>query len=178
MTGRRAALLAPEMRLRPQTWGKLTAGVLVIGGILVGLWAAFRPTVETAVEVRPPPRPPLLQDTHADVRIFRVRAGRAERARIRCDGPRRSASGFWADEPAEACDALASTRGALLAGPGCRRTARTRTRLHVTGSFGEQRFDHRAQQGGCPDPDMWLAVNALATPVLVPQRKATDAEGG
>jgi hypothetical protein len=98
------------------------------------------------------------------------------RATISCDGARRTASGFWRRDPAEACDALASTRGALLSGAGCRRLSPDRARMHVTGAFGERRFDLRQQDGGCPSPDGWLAVNALAAPVLVPKRKATDAK--
>jgi hypothetical protein len=36
--------------------------------------------------------------------------------------------------------------------------------------------DHRAQHGGCPDPDGWLAVNALVLPILPPAQKLTEAE--
>jgi hypothetical protein len=32
------------------------------------------------------------------------------------------------------------------------------------------------QQGGCPDIDGWLAVNALAKPVLVPEQELTERE--
>jgi hypothetical protein len=162
------------MRLRPRTWGKLTAGVLVIGFTLVGLWAAFRPSVDPAVEPRPRPRPPALTATRAVVLLRTPGSATMRRATISCDGLRRAASGFWRRDPAEACDALASTRGALLAGLGCRRLSPDRARMHVTGAFGSRRFDLRQQDGGCPDPDGWLSVNALAAPVLVPQRKAAD----
>ena len=37
-------------------------------------------------------------------------------------------------------------------------------------------MDHRAQHGGCPDPDGWLAVNVLVLPVLPPEQEVTDAE--
>jgi hypothetical protein len=164
--------------MRPQTWGKLTAGVLVIGGVLVGLWAAFQPTVDPIVEVRPPPKPPALADTRAVVLLKLPRSGRRSRATIRCDGRRQSASGFWRPKPREACDALASTRSALLGGPSCARTLRDRVRMHVTGAFGARHFDVLQQDGGCPEPDGWLGVNALAAPVLVPKRKATDARAG
>jgi hypothetical protein len=164
--------------MRTRTWGRLTVGVLVIGGVLVGLWAAFRPSVDPVVQVQPPPKPPLLADTHAQVRLVRAGVQRAARATISCDGPREAASGFWRRDPREACDALASSRGALLSGPGCAKAGGRRTRLRVTGRFGPRRFDHRAQDIGCPDVDAWLAVNALAAPILVPPRKATDAGGG
>jgi hypothetical protein len=36
--------------------------------------------------------------------------------------------------------------------------------------------DHRAQHGGCPDEGGWLAVNALALPVLPPEQELTAAE--
>jgi hypothetical protein len=164
--------------MRPQTWGKLTAGILVIGGVLVGLWVAFRPTVDPIVTPEPKPSAPLLADTHAVVRLVRAGSSRPDRATITCNGRRRSASGFWHRSPRVACDALASSRGALLSGPGCRKTASRRTRLHVTGAFGPRRFDHRAQDVGCPDVDQWLAVNALAAPILTPTRKATDVGSG
>ena len=41
-------------------------------------------------------------------------SSRTRHASIACDGDGRRASGFWAADPATACDALASTRGALL----------------------------------------------------------------
>jgi hypothetical protein len=164
--------------MRPRTWGKLTAGVLVIGFTLVGLWAAFRPSVDPAVPPKPRPRPPALTATRAVVLLQPAGSGTGHRATISCDGARRVASGFWRRDPAEACDALASTRGALLAGAGCRRLSSRRARLHVTGRFGSRAFDLRQQDGGCPDPDGWLAVNALAAPILVPQRKAADAGSG
>jgi hypothetical protein len=163
------------MRLRPRTWGKLPAGILVIGFTLVGLWAAFRPSVDPAVEPEPRVRPPVLTATRAVVLLQTARSARRRRATISCDGSRRTASGFWQDDPAEACDALASTRGALLAGAGCPRLSSDRARMRVTGAFGSRRFDLRQQDGGCPDPDGWLAVNALAAPVLVPKRKAAGA---
>jgi hypothetical protein len=163
------------MRLRPSTWGKITAGVLVIVGVLVGLWAAFRPSVDPAVRVQPPPKPPVLEASHADVRLERAGAPRADRAAIRCNGRDESATGFWRGNPREACDALASSRAGLLSGAGCSRPDPRATRLRVTGAFGSRRFDHRAQDLGCRDVDVWLSVNALAAPVLVPPRKATDA---
>ncbi|MEA2284089.1 MAG: hypothetical protein QOJ21_132 [Solirubrobacteraceae bacterium] len=166
------------MRLRPRTWGKVTAGVVVIGGTLAGLWAAFRPSVDPVVEPKPRPRPPALTATRAVVLLQPAGSAGSRRATISCDGPRRAASGFWGRRPAEACDALASTRAGLLAGSGCRRLSRNRDRLHVSGAFGSRRFDVRQQSGGCPDPDGWLAVDALAAPVLVPQRKAADAGSG
>jgi hypothetical protein len=46
----------------------------------------------------------------------------------------------------------------------------------VTGSFGGRRVDHRAQHGGCQDPDGWLAVKALVLPFLPPEQKLTEAE--
>ena len=69
-------------------------------------------------------------------------------------------------DPATACDALASTRGALLSGPGCPRAGRRYVGITATGSFGGRDFAHRAVRGGCPDPDGWLAVNVLGLPVL------------
>jgi hypothetical protein len=165
------------MRLRPSTWGKLAAGTLIIGGTLVGLWAAFRPSVDPVVKPQPPPRPPALTATRATLLLHTAGSSAAHRATISCDGARRAATGFWRGQPAEACDALASTKGALLAGAGCRQLSPRRTRLQVAGAFGSRRFDLRQQNGGCPDPDGWLAVDALAAPVLVPQRKATGHDG-
>jgi hypothetical protein len=158
-----------------RTWGKITLGVLIIGGTLAVLWAAYQPSVTDTVPVTTPPKPPPLHHTHAVVLVQRAWTEQGERAEVSCDGRRHVASGFWAGRPGEACDALASTRGALLSGPGCRRTLRTRTRLRAVGAFGPRRFDHRAQHGGCPDPHGWLEVNALGAPVLPPERQLTDA---
>jgi hypothetical protein len=143
-------------------------GVLVIAAVLGGLWAAYGPrTPEPSGEERVPA--PRLAATDA---VVRVREGSDARiASISCDGDRRRASGFWADAPVRACDALASTRGALLSGPGCRRIGRGRVTISATGSFGARRFAHRAVRGGCPNPDGWLAVDALATPVLDPDQE-------
>ena len=109
--------------MSPRTWGKVTLGLLVIGGTLGGLWAAFRPSlpgVET--EASRPAAVPALRDARAAVVLSSARSPRTWRAVIACDGRRRSATGFWARRPAAACDALAATRGALLAGADCRRT--------------------------------------------------------
>lgn len=166
------------MRLRPRTWGKLTVGVLVIGGVLAGLWAAFQPAISPTVAVKPPPKPPALHDTRAVVVLQLAKSARSDRATIACNGRRQAATGFWQRSAHEACDALASTRRALLSGPRCSRTSQDRTRLHVKGAFGARSFDVLQQDGGCPEPDGWLGVNALASPVLVPSRKAADAPGG
>jgi hypothetical protein len=163
--------------MSPRTWGKVTFGVLVIGGTLAGLWAVFRPSsggVET--EAIRPAAVPALHHARATVVLSAPRSSRIYRAAIACDGRRRSATGFWARRPDMACDALAATRGALLAGPGCRRALPGRWQLHVTGSFGGRRVDHRAQHGGCPGPEGWLAVNALVLPVLPPEQELTAAE--
>jgi hypothetical protein len=145
----------------------------VIGGTLGALWAIYRPSVRTTTEVSRTPPPPLPRDAHAVLRLDGPSLGPGERrATIDCDR-RARATGFWAARPTEACDALASTRAGLLAGPGCRRTSSARVRLDVRGTFGRRRFTHVQQEGGCPDPDGWLAVNALADPVLAPQRKLT-----
>ncbi|MEA2381642.1 MAG: hypothetical protein QOH72_1613 [Solirubrobacteraceae bacterium] len=165
------------MRLRPSTWGKLCLGVLVIGGTLVGLWAAFRPSIDPTVAVKPPPEPPALHNARADVILNRAGSASQSRAAIACNGADRRATGFWARDPGGACDALASTRGALLAGPGCARPRRRYDRMRVVGSFAGRRFVHRAQRGPCPDVQGWLAVNALSLPVLEPEREATDANG-
>jgi hypothetical protein len=143
-------------------------GVLVIAGVLAGLWAAYGPrTPEPSRDRRAPV--PRLAAADAVVRV-RERSD-ARRASISCDGDRRRASGFWADDPVGACDALASTRGALLSGPGCRRVGHERASIAATGSFGTRRFAHRAVRGGCPNPDGWLAVDALAAPVLDPDQE-------
>jgi hypothetical protein len=70
-------------------------------------------------------------------------------------------------DPARACDALASTRGALLEGPGCA----SHPTLHAMGAFGSRRFDRRA----CRDTEEWLTVAALAVPVFDPAQKLDDA---
>ena len=143
-------------------------GVLAIASVLVGLWIAYGPRMPS------PPgeeRAPVPQLAAADA-VVRVREGSdTHRSSISCSGNRRRASGFWADDPALACDALASTRGALLSGPGCPRVGRGRVTIAATGSFDARRFAHRAVRGGCPDPDDWLEVNALATPVLEPDQE-------
>jgi hypothetical protein len=150
---------------------KVAVGVLAIGGILGGLWLAYGPRDELTAKATPTPTPPVLHDTRATVSVWHAGAARPERATIRCDGDRRTASGFWRDDPAGACDALASVRGALVAGPGCKRPLRTEDRLQAVGHFGAQRFDHRAQRAACPGTEQWLAVNALATPVLEPDQQ-------
>ena len=150
-----------------RTWGKLTLGTLLIGGILAGLWAVYGP--RDAEPLPAPPPPPRLADADAVV-LVRDGAG-TWRASISCDGERTGASGFWAGETVRACDALAATRGALLSGPGCTRIGRRRVGIAATGAFGARRFAHRAVRGGCPDPDGWLAVNALAAPVLEPDQE-------
>ena len=73
-----------------------------------------------------------------------------------------------------ACDALVSTRTALLAGPGCARLGPGQVGIAAWGRFGASRFAHRAVRGGCPDPEGWLAVDALASPVFVPDRELED----
>jgi hypothetical protein len=145
-------------------------GTLVICGVLLGLWLVYRPSPPVPQEATPPPAAPLLRDAHARVVLLH---GGTLGATISCDGRRRRATGFWAGEPATACDALAATRGALLDGPGCKRTDPNRTVLHATGRFGTRRFDHRAQFDGCPDPEGWLAVNVLARPVRAPEQRLT-----
>ena len=171
------------MRLRPATWARACIGVLVIGGTLVGLWAAFRPTVDPRVPVVPPPRTPALRDARAVVvltrsaEVARRGEGRRHRASIVCRGARRHAGGFWAHDPRGACDALASTRGALLAGPGCAHPRRGSTWMLAVGSFAGRRFVHRAARAGCPGLGPWLAVEALAMPLLHPDRAATDRDG-
>jgi hypothetical protein len=146
-------------------------GALLIGGILVGVWAAS--PLHPVPSPEPTPAAPNLTDAHAVV-VLR-RAGAVQRAGITCDGDHRSATGFWADDVPGACSALASTRGALLAGPGCPQIAPRQMSLHVTGAFGERKFDHQVPFGGCPDDADWLAVNVFASPVLGAQRAADDA---
>jgi hypothetical protein len=149
---------------------RYVVGVSLIAGVLGALWVAYGPRTPD------PPRPaPVVRLAAADA-VVRVREGsETRRASISCNGDRRRASGFWAKDPVEACDALASTRGALLSGPGCARVGRGRVAIAATGSFGARRFAHRAVRGGCPDPDDWLAVNALATPVLKPDQELEPA---
>jgi hypothetical protein len=153
------------MRLQARTWAKVTVGLLLIGGVLIALWAEYRPSVKT-VRVTATPTPQPLRDTQALIVLSGPRRGRAQ---VSCDGARRRATGFWRRDPAGACEALRSTRGALLAGPGCRKAAGIA--LHVSGAYGSKRFDHRAQRAGCPDQDAWLAVNVLGSPVLKPDRE-------
>jgi hypothetical protein len=157
--------------LRPRTWAKLTIGVLVIGGILTVLWAVYDPSPLEPVRPRPTATAAPLRAARAGVAVVDG-SGRLRRAAIRCDGDRRSASGFWAGRPGPACDALASARSALLSGPGCRSRQPGHARLRATGAFGSRTFDHSQQRGGCPDPDGWLAVNVLASPVVPPDREA------
>jgi hypothetical protein len=159
------------MGLRARTWGKIAFGVLVIGGTMATLWAIYRPDVAPVVETRKPPAVPVLYRTSATVTLLPPGSAPSRRATIRCDGRTRSATGFWAKTPAEACDALASTRPALLASAGCASTRTDRLRMHVTGAFGPRRVDHVAQQGGCPDPREWLSVNALASAVRPPEQQ-------
>src|SRR3954453_8848299 len=121
--------------LRPRTWGRLTLGVLVIGGTLALLWAVYDPAISPLVESEPAPRPPALHRAGAVVTVSLPGRSRARRARVSCDGRRQEASGFWARSPAEACDALASTRAALLRGGGCASLRRDRVRLHAVGHF-------------------------------------------
>jgi hypothetical protein len=155
-----------------RTWGKLTLGTLTIGGILVGLWATRAPQT---VEPASPHHSAVPRLAAADAAV-RVREGsHTRRASISCHGDRIRASGFWATDAADACDALASTRLALLSGPGCPRIAGREVGITVTGSFGARRFAHRAVRGGCPDPDGWLAVDVLAAPVLKPDQELEDA---
>jgi hypothetical protein len=152
---------------------KALLGAVLIGGILGGMWAAYKPPVR---EIPPPkrtPPAPRLDDAHAVVVLRSARTVR--RAAIACDGDRRMATGFWAGNPLGACSALASTRGALLAGPGCPRIPPRLTSLRVTGAFGRRTFAHQAPFGGCPDDADWLAVSVFAAPVLGPQRKADEA---
>src|SRR4051812_18777723 len=106
--------------MNARTWGKVTFGVVVIGGTLAGLWAVFRPS-SAGVETRASRSAavPVLRDARAAVVLSAAHSPRIWRAVIVCDGRHRAATGFWARRPAVACDALAATRGALLAGPGC-----------------------------------------------------------
>jgi hypothetical protein len=154
-------------------------GVLVIAGTFAVLWAIYQPTLDPTVDPKPPPKVPLLRDARAVVVMLPPGNGaRPQRATIRCRGTLRQATGFWAGDPVEACDALAVTRAALLSGPGCRSLSARRFRLEVTGAFGSRRFAHRAQHLGCPDPEGWLAVDALGMPVLRPDQELRAAEQG
>lgn len=146
--------------------------MLLIGGILAGLWAQFGPR-DPEPEARVVPR---LEDARAAVKVqdYPLPEQQAS-ATIACDGDDRTATGYWADDPLGACDALASTRGALLSGPGCAKLRPGRARMTVTGSFADRSFTHRAQQGGCPDPDGWLAVNALVSGLLPAEQEIEKA---
>jgi hypothetical protein len=152
-------------------WVKALIGALLIGGILVGVWAVS--PLHPVPSPKPTPAAPNLDDAHAVV-VLR-RSDTVRRATITCDGDRRAATSFWARDVPGACSALASTRGALLSGPGCPEISPRQTSLHVTGAFGSRRFDHQVPFGGCPDDADWLAVNVFASPVLGPQRAANDA---
>jgi hypothetical protein len=140
--------------------GKLALGLAAIGGIIAVVWIVHGgPAHPVAAQT---PEPPHLDDARA---VVTVRG--AGRAAITCDGDRRTATGFWAANPVRACDALASTRGALLEGPGCA----SPPTLHAVGAFGSRRFDRR----GCRNTEDWLTVAALAVPVLDPAQKLDDA---
>jgi hypothetical protein len=160
--------------VRARTWAKTAVGLLAIGGVLGGLWAAYRPSVIGTVTATRPPPPPRLHQARAVVVVLSPSTPGGQRAVIACDGDRRTATGFWGYDAGAACDALASTRGPLLSGRGCRRTLPGRTRLHARGGFGPRRFDHWAQRGGCPDFRGWLLVNVLALPVLPVEQQLTD----
>jgi hypothetical protein len=157
-----------------RSWATRVLGGLVIVGVYAVLWAEFGPRPVGPADERPR-HPPL---AHATALVTVHSSSRTRRARIACDGDDRRASGFWAAEPATACDALASTRDALLSGPGCARIARRRVGITARGSFGGRRFAHRAVRGGCPDPDGWLAVNVLGRPVLVPDQELDGRTSG
>jgi len=148
------------MSARP--WWRVALGVVLIGGILVGLWVEYRP--EPLPEGEDRAAAPRLADAAAVVKLHDGSVIRP--ASIACDGDDRRASGFWAYDAVQACDALAATQAALVSGRGCPRIGRRHVGIAVTGSFDGRRFAHRAVRGGCPDPDDWLAVNALALPVL------------
>jgi hypothetical protein len=164
------------MRLSPRTWAKVTIGVLVIGGVLVTLWALNRPTVgsqgSAAATPSPAPPPPLRA---ARARLVVTGAGAPRRATLRCRRGSRAATGFWSGSPAHGCDALASASAALLSGPGCTALKPGRVHLHVTGTISGRRFDYRAQRGGCPDARQWLAVNILSAPVVRADQQLDEA---
>ena len=144
-------------------------------GVYAVLWVEFGPRPVGPADER---RPSHLQLAHASATVTVHSGSRTRHARIACDGDDRRASGFWAADPATACDALASARDALLSGPGCARIARRRVGITATGSFGGRRFAHRAVRGGCPDPDGWLAVNVLGVPVLMPDQELDERTPG
>jgi hypothetical protein len=148
---------------------RAAVGVVVILATFTYLWIEFGPRSGGTED----PPPPTLVASRAAVEV--QRPGRPPTtATITCDGPLRTATGFWADDPVEACDALASTGPALVAGPGCRAADAGLLRLRATGTFEGEDFAHRQQRGGCPDPDGWLAVNALVAPVAAPEQKLTE----
>jgi hypothetical protein len=147
-------------------------GVLLIGGVLGVLWAEFGPR-DPEPEARAVPE---LEGARATVELRDLPLpGQEAAATIECDGDDRTATGYWADDPLGACEALASTRGALTSGPGCAKLSPDRARMTVTGAFEGREFSHRAQRGGCPDPDGWLAVNALAGGLVPPDRELEGA---
>jgi hypothetical protein len=148
---------------------KIALGVVLIGGTIGVLWAVYRPSLPAATPVPRPAPPPVLYRTHADLRV----PGRM--ATIECDGSRRHATGFWAADATEACDALASTRAALLSGRSCASLPAGRLRLVARGAFGRRAFHVVQQRGGCPDPDDWLAVDALVKPIVAPDQKLSPA---
>jgi hypothetical protein len=153
----------------PAPAAKIAVAAVLIGGTFGVLWAVYRPSVPAPTPAPRTPPPPVLHRTHADLRVH----GRT--ATIECDGSRRRATGFWAADATEACDALASTRAALLAGHSCRRLRAGRLRLVASGAFGRRAFHVVQQRGGCPDPDDWLAVNALVRPLVAPDQKLSPA---
>jgi hypothetical protein len=146
-------------------------GILVIGGVLTWLWIEFGPWTDGASDEA---AVPALANSRAVVKVAGPGLPRGATSTITCDGLRRTATGFWADNPREACDALASTGDALVDGPGCRALDHRQLRIAVTGTFEGREFAHRQQRGGCPDDDGWLAVNALVEPVAIPERKAAE----
>ncbi len=149
-------------------------GGLVIVGVYAVLWVELGPRpVGPADE-----RSGHLQLADATAVVTVHSSSRTRHASIACDGDDRRASGFWAADPATACDALASTRDALLSGPGCPRIGRRRVGIRATGSFDGRNFAHRAVRGGCPDPDGWLAVNILGLPVLTPDQQLESRTSG
>jgi hypothetical protein len=153
--------------MRGRSWTRPAVGGLVIVGVYAVLWMEFGPRPSGS----PDERPGHVHLVDATAVVTVLSSSRTRHASIACDGVGRRASGFWAADPATACDALASARGALLSGPGCPRIGRHRVGITATGSFGGRDFAHRAVRGGCPDPDGWLAVNVLGLPVLSPDRE-------
>jgi hypothetical protein len=150
---------------------KIAVAAVIIGGTFGALWAVYRPSLPAPTPVPRPPPPPVLHRTHATLRVL----GRT--ATIECDGSRRRATGFWAADATDACDALASTRTALLAGRSCRSPRAGWLRLVASGAFGRRAFHVVQQRGGCPDPDDWLAVDALVRPIVAPDQKLGPARG-